>query len=79
MADEACKFGQQVEEHERLILDGQHGVENFVKEEIGGQGETIRNLQVVTKQKHAEVLALKDELRLLHVHVTVEVNAMEQR
>ena len=79
LADEAYKFGLQVEEHERLLLDGQHGVENFVKEEIGGQRETIRNLQAAMKQQDAEILALKDKLRLLRVHVTTEVNAVEQR
>ena len=46
LASEAYCFGQQIEEHERWLLDRQLAMKDFVQEEKWAMDKTLQNVQV---------------------------------
>ena len=46
LANEAHHFGQQTEEHERRLLDGQQGLEEFMQQEQKAKDDALASMQI---------------------------------
>ena len=69
LADEAYRFGQQTEAHERRLLEGQQGLEDFVQQEQRAKDEVLASVQGSLQQMNTENAALGDAIQLLQVHI----------
>ena len=78
LADEAYRFGQQTEEHEHRLLEGQQGLEEFVLQERRSKDEMLASMQGSVQQMQTETAALGDVVRLLRVRSNQVENAAQE-
>ena len=67
LANEGYCFGQQTEVHERRLLDGQVGLEDFVQQEQKDKNDALASVQGSLQQLNVECTALGDAVQLLRV------------
>ena len=80
LTDKAYRFGQQTEEHERSLLEGQQGLEEFVLQEQKSKNEMLASVQGSVQQMQTESAALRDIVWLLRVRNNqVENSAQEAK
>ena len=78
LADEAYRFGQQTEEYEHRLLEGQQGLEEFVLQERRSKDEMLASVQGSVQHMQTETAAMGDVVRLLRVRSNQVENAAQE-
>ena len=69
LANEAYRFGQQIEERKCWLVDKQMVMKDFLQKEKRVKDKTLQVVQVALQQREADCTVLRDELCLLSICV----------